>query len=150
MKLRTLTIGILAFSALLMTSCKKEGCIDVNANNYNAEAEKDDESCTYPVINMNGTGTSGDITGSGGTANSSTTFTQNSATLGWDMAQDATSGSFNLTVTDANGAEVINNTLTAGSGGQDDSGTSSAGATGTWTATVTLTNFSGTGDYSFQ
>ncbi len=34
------------------TSCKKEGCTDATANNYNADAKKDDGSCTYdePVV----------------------------------------------------------------------------------------------------
>lgn len=150
MKVTSLIMIAAVLSMGAFTSCKKKGCTDPNANNYSAEAEKDDESCTYPTINMNAGGTSGDVTGGGGTATSSTTFTQNSATLGWDMAQDASSGSFNLTVTDASGNVVINNTLTAGSGAQDASGTSSSGTTGTWTATVTLTDFTGTGDYSFQ
>ena len=99
---------------------------------------------------MAASGTSGDIKGAGGTVSGSTTFTQNNSTLGWDMAQDASSGSFTLTVTDADGITVINNTLTAGSGAQDADGTSSAGTAGTWTATVTLTEFTGKGDYSFQ
>lgn len=29
------------------TSCKKEGCTDPSAENYNADAKKDDGSCTY-------------------------------------------------------------------------------------------------------
>ena len=28
-------------------SCKKKGCTDINANNYNVEAKKDDGTCTY-------------------------------------------------------------------------------------------------------
>jgi len=32
---------------LLMSSCKKEGCIDVFANNYSSDAVKDDGSCSY-------------------------------------------------------------------------------------------------------
>lgn len=32
---------------VLLVSCKKEGCTDPNALNYNAEAKKDDNSCTY-------------------------------------------------------------------------------------------------------
>jgi len=140
-------IAMLAFGA---TSCKKKGCTDPNSDNYNSEATKDDGTCVYPVINMAAAGTSGDISGGGGTASGSTTFTQNTATLGWDMAQAASTGSFNLTVTDADGTVVINRTLTAGSGAQDASGTSSSGTTGTWTATVTLNQFTGTGDYSFQ
>lgn len=39
----------LAFSLVVLglTSCKKEGCTDATATNYNANAKKDDGSCTY-------------------------------------------------------------------------------------------------------
>ena len=37
------------------TSCKKKGCMDSNAANFNSEAKKDNGSCVYtPVITMNG------------------------------------------------------------------------------------------------
>ena len=41
----------LAFSSIL-ASCKKEGCTDIAATNYNDEAEKDDNSCIYaePIV----------------------------------------------------------------------------------------------------
>ncbi len=41
----------LAFSSIL-ASCKKEGCTDTAATNYNDEAEKDDNSCVYaePIL----------------------------------------------------------------------------------------------------
>lgn len=32
---------------LFSTSCKKEGCLDANATNYDSEVKKDDGSCTY-------------------------------------------------------------------------------------------------------
>ncbi|MDA7803276.1 hypothetical protein N8987_01700 [Crocinitomix sp.] len=39
------------FAALILTfvfiSCKKEGCINENAANYDSEAKKDDGSCNY-------------------------------------------------------------------------------------------------------
>lgn len=145
-----LTLGLIAGFALTFNSCKKKGCMDTNADNYMEDAKKDDGSCTYPTINTNGNGTSGDIAGQGGTASSTVMFDQTNATLGWDMAQNASAGSFNLTILDADGTQVMTKTLVAGSGAQDASGTTSAGTTGSWSATVTLTDFVGTGDYSFQ
>lgn len=41
-------IILLLLSAAAITSCKKEGCIDQAATNYNVEADVDDGSCTYP------------------------------------------------------------------------------------------------------
>ena len=135
---------------LTLTSCKKEGCTDINANNYDQEADKDDGNCTYPIINILSNNTSGDFNGAGGTASKSASFTNNNSTLGWDMSIDATSGSFQLEVKDADGTTVINKTLTAGSGAQDADGTSSSGTSGTWSATISLTSFNGNGDYSLQ
>lgn len=51
-------LSIIAFSALLIgtaTSCKKKGCMDQDAVNYNTEAKKDDGTCKYaPMITING------------------------------------------------------------------------------------------------
>lgn len=45
---RTLLLGSAAL-ALTLTACKKkEGCTDPNAQNYDAEAEVDNGTCTYP------------------------------------------------------------------------------------------------------
>ena len=47
---------LLAATAITVTSCRKEGCTDEKANNYNSEAKKDDGSCTYddpaPTLNV--------------------------------------------------------------------------------------------------
>ena len=49
MKLKSLTL-ILAIGLLAgFNSCKKKGCTDPNSLAYNAEAKKDDGSCTYPT-----------------------------------------------------------------------------------------------------
>lgn len=93
---------------------------------------------------------SGDVRGNGGSETRTWSFENSSTTAGWDMAMDATSGSFRLVIKDADGTTVVNNTLTAGSGPQDAGGTSSPGTAGTWIVTITLTNFDGSGDYSFR
>jgi hypothetical protein len=45
-------IHILLFGSLIISSCKKEGCTDSTALNYNADAKKDDGSCTYFQLNV--------------------------------------------------------------------------------------------------
>ena len=47
MKKTLFTLSLAAVAALSFQSCKKEGCTDATANNYNAEAKKDDGTCLY-------------------------------------------------------------------------------------------------------
>lgn len=46
--MKNLIFIALAASTLFLNSCKKEGCTDSKATNYNEKAKKDDGSCTYP------------------------------------------------------------------------------------------------------
>lgn len=55
MKTTKLFLGALVIGALVTTSCKKKGCMDEAATNFNSEAKKDDGSCTFtPDIKING------------------------------------------------------------------------------------------------
>jgi hypothetical protein len=47
---KIILIVITIFTVTSFTSCKKEGCTDSNATNYNSKAKKDDGSCTYPSV----------------------------------------------------------------------------------------------------
>jgi hypothetical protein len=42
----------LTLAAIVFSGCKKEGCTDETALNYNEEAKKDDGSCTYFTLNV--------------------------------------------------------------------------------------------------
>ena len=128
-------MAIVALTSVMLTSCKKDEPLPLTA-----------------VINVSSTtgNKSGDIKGDGGSATKTFTFTNPNTTAGWDMSISAKSGSFKLVLKDASGSIVLDKTLTAGSGLQSADGTTPAGTSGIWSATVTLTNFNGTGDYSFR
>jgi hypothetical protein len=46
-KMKKNFLFLIVASSLVFTACKKKGCTDADANNYLAEAEKDDGTCTY-------------------------------------------------------------------------------------------------------
>ena len=46
-KIKLINLAVLTLAVLTFGSCKKEGCTDVDATNYNASAKKDDNSCNY-------------------------------------------------------------------------------------------------------
>jgi hypothetical protein len=63
MKKGTFKLALLAgLVAVTAISCKKEGCTDATANNYNEEAKKDDGSCTYDVVDESVVTVSANIT----------------------------------------------------------------------------------------
>ncbi len=145
--LAAVLIGLM--STMTLTSCKKEGCTDPNADNYGDTADKDDGSCTYPTIILNGTTGDGDVTGAGGTASETIDWSnsQPKAEYAMDITAGA-GGSMTLTIKDAAGTTVLTKTLTVGVGDDSASGCTSAGTSGTWTITVSVSNFSGDGSYS--
>jgi hypothetical protein len=55
-------ITFVAVVAVVSTGCKREGCTDPLANNYDEKAKDDDGSCSYDPITMDHNDWKGDIT----------------------------------------------------------------------------------------
>ena len=98
---------LVAVATIGLTSCKKKGCTDPQAANYNSEAQKDDETCTYtPTIAITGA-TSMDVTLGTTYTDAGATATNNdgsSVTVTTDLSQVNTAavGSFTVTYTATN------------------------------------------------
>ncbi len=113
----------------------------------------DDEGELMATISVNETGDTfgGDVTGDGGSTSESFTWTNNLTTADYNMdITSAAGGSMNISITDAQGASVLNQTLTAGQGDDSRSGVTSSGASGDWTVVITLTEFDGDGSFSLS
>ena len=132
-KIQSLITLMLIAGSLFITACGEE------------------ELTAMVSINETGSDIGGDVTGDGGSTTKSYQWNNSLATIDYNMdVTAAEGGSFNLSVTDAEGASVLNQTLTVGQGDDSKSGVSSSGASGEWTITVTLTNFSGDGSFSIS
>jgi hypothetical protein len=54
-KMKIVLLSVLLLSLTNLTSCKKKGCTDTLAENYDSKAKKDDGSCTYAATDFLGT-----------------------------------------------------------------------------------------------
>jgi hypothetical protein len=55
MKKTLILLSVATIGAMTFTGCKKKGCTDATATNYNSKAKKDDASCLYvPTISIIG------------------------------------------------------------------------------------------------
>ncbi len=149
--LRFLAIVVIASVVALSTGCRKQGCTDSNANNFDGDAKKDDGSCVYPTITVNPAGDDGDVVGAGGSASTTVTWNNSLTTAELNMDITPTSvGSLQIVVTDANGVEVLNETLSSDDVEDSKTVCSATGTAGAWTVTITLTSFTGNGSYTLS
>ena len=132
MNKNNLVFSILALSfVLLISSCK------------------DDDPVASVTFTASTSNADGDVTGDGGSTSNSTTWANNLTTASYDMDITASAGgSMNLTIVDADGTIVANETLVVGVGDDTKGGVTTVGTAGDWTITVTLTNFNGDGSFS--
>jgi hypothetical protein len=102
-----LSLAVMLFSAVAFTSCKKKGCMDEAAVNYDEKAKKDDGSCNYkPIITIVGANPATVYVGSTYNDAGATAFVKNSGPVDvtTDLSNVNTSqtGSFIVTYTASN------------------------------------------------
>lgn len=127
-----LLLSFVGLGSIMFTSCKEE---------------------LFATISINETGSDfgGDVTGDGGSTSQTYTWNNSLTTADWNMDITASAGgSFRLLIKDADGATVLDNTLTKGVGDDSASGVTSSGTAGDWQVTVTLTDFNGDGSFSIS
>ena len=135
MKLTKMFLLLLFTAAGLFSSCEKE--------------EPQAAKVTFATIAAGDI--DGDVTGSGGSTSKNYTWENSLSKADYNMDITATKGgSFRLLVKDANGQAVLDKTLVAGAGEDSKSGVTSSGTPGSWTVSVTLTDFNGDGSFSLS
>jgi hypothetical protein len=93
----------------------------------------------------------GDFIGNGGST--SETFNWQNSLNTADYNADitaSTNGSFQMIVKDSEGKTVLDRSLNGNVEPDTFSGVTSAGAAGTWTVTITITNFNGDGSFTLS
>tara|TARA_R110002167_G_C12700276_1_gene653396 strand:- start:148 stop:591 length:444 start_codon:yes stop_codon:yes gene_type:complete len=95
----------------------------------------------------------GDFTGNGGSVTRTFTWQNSSAAGTADYNADITAtatGMFTMVVKDADGITVLDRSLNGVVEPDSFSGVTSAGVSGLWTVTITVTNFNGDGSFSLS
>lgn len=93
----------------------------------------------------------GDFTGNGGSTTE--TFSWQNGLQTADYNADITStatGTFQMVIKDADGTTVLDRSLTGSMEPDSFSGVTSSGTSGTWTVTISITNFNGDGSFSLS
>lgn len=93
----------------------------------------------------------GDFMGTGGSATRTFVWLNNLSTADYNADITASAeGTFTMVVRDADGTIVLDRTLNGASEPDSFSGVTSAGTSGIWSVTITLTSFNGDGSFSLS
>jgi len=114
----TLLITLIAlFSLSQLSSCKKKGCMDPTATNYNSKAKKDDGSCLYtPILTLIGSADTSISVGSTYNDPGATAVNKDGSSVDVvteNNVNSSTTGSYevNYSATNANGTTTAQRTV---------------------------------------
>ncbi|MBL4862820.1 MAG: hypothetical protein JKY09_07385 [Crocinitomicaceae bacterium] len=139
--LKTASMFLLLAGIVSLTSCGKYKKYDNNEvieNTYTGAV----------AVTSTGTDPAADFIGNGDSGEYSFAWENKSKTASLNFDITTPTGSAQMILHDKKGNEVLNQTLTAGSGTDTYAGISEEGKPGIWKVTLILTNFDGDGSYS--
>ena len=152
--MRGFLIVVISAALIGMLGCKRKGCTDPAAENYDPKAKVDDGSCVYPPVTFDFNASTGDgnVTSNGGSGSRTSTWNNTTTKAEYDISVNISEGTFRFIIKDAAGKVVFDKTYTpnfgTGVGVTYDTGCTQPGTPGEWSITVEVNNFSGTATYS--
>jgi len=149
--LKKLTLLLTLPAMVLLTSCSKDedAFVRVTVNGTRLNSSPSD----FTIGDRSDF--NGDIdasfTGNGGTATRIFSWNNNLSTADYNADITATSeGSFRMIVEDSEGSVVLDRSIQGGTEPDTIGGVTAAGASGIWTVTIEVTNFTGDGSFSLS
>ncbi|QBA63612.1 hypothetical protein [Muriicola soli] len=149
--LKTWTLFLVLPAMLFFTSCSKDedAFVRVTVNGTQLNTSPSD----FTVGDRSDF--NGDIdasfTGNGGTAVRVFSWNNNLSTADYNADITATAeGSFRMIVEDSEGVVVLDRSIQGGTEPDSIGGVTSSGASGIWTVTIEVTNFTGDGSFSLS
>lgn len=141
----------LVFAMVVFTSCSKDDDTFANVTVNGTSLKTSPSDFTVGDRSDFNGDIDASFTGNGGTTSRIFSWNNNLTTADYNADITATSeGSFQMIVKDSEGTEVLNRSIQGGTEPDSFGGVTSAGVSGIWTVTITVTNFTGDGSFSLS
>ncbi len=141
----------LVFALVVFTSCSKDDDTFANVTVNGTSLQTSPSDFTVGDRSDFNGDIDASFTGNGGSTSRIFSWNNNLTTADYNADITATSeGSFQMIVKDSEGTDVLNRSIQGGTEPDSFSGVTSAGVSGIWTVTITVTNFTGDGSFSLS
>jgi hypothetical protein len=149
--LKTLTLFLVLPAMLFLKSCSKDDDAFVRVTVNGTQLNTSPSDFTIGDRSDFNGDIDASFTGNGGTATRIFSWNNNLSTADYNADITATSeGSFRMIVEDSEGSVVLDRSIQGGTEPDSIDGVTTAGASGIWTVTIEVANFTGDGSFSLS